>query len=83
MCQVHLISGIEGRLPFSLDDASRPESEFETGDVQFNRVLLDTRLNHRVIDLRVSMRHAETHLSYANDICRLKPIKPFSNFREP
>jgi hypothetical protein len=52
------------------------------GDVQFNRVLLDTRLNNRVIDLRVSMRHAQTHVSYANDIYRLRPIKPFSSSRE-
>ena len=48
------MSGLEGRLPFSLDDASRAEAEKdENPDAQFNRVLLDTRLNNRVIDLRV------------------------------
>jgi aspartyl-tRNA synthetase len=52
--QLYLISGVEGRLPFSLDDASRPETETEESGAQYNRVLLDTRLNNRVIDLRVS-----------------------------
>lgn len=48
------MSGLEGRLPFSIDDASRAETEKEeTPDAQFNRVLLDTRLNNRVVDLRV------------------------------
>ena len=53
--KIHLISGIEGRLPFSLDDASRPDTEIAAPDAQFNRVLLDTRLNNRIIDLRVSL----------------------------
>jgi aspartyl-tRNA synthetase len=52
--QMYLISGIDGKLPFSLDDASRPDSEIESSEVQLNRVLLDTRLNNRVVDLRVS-----------------------------
>jgi aspartyl/asparaginyl-tRNA synthetase len=54
--QLHLISGLEGRLPFSLDDASRPETDKDVSDVQFNSVLLDTRLNNRVVDLRVRPR---------------------------
>ena len=42
-------------LPFTVDDANRPEPpETEAEDVQFKRVLLDTRLNNRVVDLRVS-----------------------------
>ena len=45
---------MEGRLPFSIDDASRAENEKDDNpDAQFNRVLLDTRLNNRVVDLRV------------------------------
>jgi hypothetical protein len=52
--QIHLISGIDGRLPFSVEDAARPEAELEAADSQYNRVLLDTRLNGRVVDLRVS-----------------------------
>jgi aspartyl-tRNA synthetase len=52
--QLHVVSEAEPRLPFSLEDASRPESELEKEDAQFSRVALDTRLNHRVLDLRVS-----------------------------
>lgn len=52
--QIHLISGIEGRLPFSVEDANRPEIESDSAEVQYKRVLLETRLNHRIIDLRVS-----------------------------
>jgi aspartyl/asparaginyl-tRNA synthetase len=56
--QIHLISGIEGRLPFTLEDASRADTDelaFEADGKaqQFSRVLLDTRLNNRVVDLRV------------------------------
>ncbi|KAI0307818.1 aspartyl-tRNA synthetase [Multifurca ochricompacta] len=40
--RVHLISGIDGRKP----------------DAQFNRVLLDTRLNNRVVDLRTQTNQA-------------------------
>ena len=52
--QIHLISGIEGRLPFGVEDANRPENESDSAEVQYKRVLLETRLNHRIIDLRVS-----------------------------
>lgn len=54
--QLHLISGIDGRLPFSLDDASRADTDEPPAEdgkpQQFSRVLLDTRLNNRVVDLR-------------------------------
>lgn len=53
--QIHLISGLEGVLPFSVEDANRPETEVDSEDAQFKRVLLDTRLNNRVVDLRVSL----------------------------
>ncbi|KAJ6604710.1 hypothetical protein DFH09DRAFT_1242635 [Mycena vulgaris] len=61
--QLHLISGIDGRLPFTLDDASRPDtdevlSEAEGKAQQFSRVLLDTRLNNRVVDLRTQTNQA-------------------------
>ncbi|KAG6850505.1 hypothetical protein H0H93_012506 [Arthromyces matolae] len=56
--QIHLISGIDGRLPFSLDDASRPDAEIESSESQFNRVLIDTRLNNRVVDLRTQTNQA-------------------------
>jgi aspartyl-tRNA synthetase len=51
--KIHLIAGLDGRLPFSLEDASRAETEYENAEAQFNKVLLDTRLNNRVVDLRV------------------------------
>lgn len=54
MIQIWLLSGIEGRLPFSLEDASRSETAPEV-EGQFNKVLLETRLNNRVLDLRVSI----------------------------
>ncbi|WVN88768.1 aspartate-tRNA(Asn) ligase [Cryptococcus depauperatus CBS 7841] len=50
-----------GDLPFSVDDASRPESEFqrmETEDIQFARVALPTRLDNRVLDLRTPCNQA-------------------------
>jgi len=56
--QIHLISAPDMRLPFSLDDASRAESEIETPGAQFNNVLLDTRLNNRVLDLRTQTNQA-------------------------
>ncbi|KAJ7631032.1 hypothetical protein FB45DRAFT_979198 [Roridomyces roridus] len=59
VAQIHLISGIDGRLPFSLDDASRPDTEEAADDDrQFSRVLLDTRLNNRVVDLRTQTNQA-------------------------
>ncbi|KAF8640837.1 hypothetical protein AX17_000486 [Amanita inopinata Kibby_2008] len=68
--QLHLISGIEGRLPFSVDDASRPETEedkdtSEPADAQFNRVLLKTRLDNRVVDLRTQTNQAVFKLQAA------------------
>ncbi|KAI0347997.1 aspartate-tRNA ligase [Trametopsis cervina] len=57
--KIYLISGIEGRLPFSVEDANRPETEIaSTEEVQYKRVLLDTRLNNRVIDLRTQTNQA-------------------------
>ncbi|PFH54526.1 hypothetical protein AMATHDRAFT_52141 [Amanita thiersii Skay4041] len=59
--QLHLISGIDGRLPFSVEDASRPDiddDQLESTDTQFKRVLLKTRLDHRIIDLRTQANQA-------------------------
>ncbi|KAJ7038140.1 hypothetical protein C8F04DRAFT_369754 [Mycena alexandri] len=68
--QLHLISGIDGRLPFTLDDAARAETDEAPVDVdgkpqQFNRVLLDTRLNNRVVDLRTPTNQAVFRLQSA------------------
>ncbi|KAH9982485.1 aspartate-tRNA ligase [Lactifluus volemus] len=66
LTRIHLISGLDGRLPFSLDDASRPDTEKdEKLDTQFNRVLLDTRLNNRVVDLRTQTNQAIFRLQSA------------------
>eukprot|EP01137_Pigoraptor_chileana_P004562 Opistho-2@46364 len=60
------ISQAEPRLPFSLDDASRPEIEGEeTADAQFVRVNIDTRLDNRVIDLRTTTNQAIFRLQSA------------------
>ncbi|TFL06520.1 hypothetical protein BDV98DRAFT_559551 [Pterulicium gracile] len=63
--KLHLISGIEGRLPFSLEDASRADEEVASSEVQMNRVLLDTRLNNRVVDLRTQTNQAVFKLQSA------------------
>ncbi|KAI0002011.1 hypothetical protein BJV77DRAFT_1077785 [Russula vinacea] len=52
LTRIHLTS-------FSIDDASRADGEKdENPDAQFNRVLLDTRLNNRVVDLRTQTNQA-------------------------
>ncbi|KAF8581666.1 aspartyl-tRNA synthetase [Ramaria rubella] len=56
--QLHLVTTPETRLPFSIEDASRPENEFDKEDTQFTRVLLDTRLNNRILDLRTQTNQA-------------------------
>ncbi|KAH7880670.1 uncharacterized protein C8R40DRAFT_271871 [Lentinula edodes] len=56
--KLFLISGVEARLPFTVEDADRTEAEIEASGDQFNRVLLDTRLNNRVIDLRSQTNQA-------------------------
>lgn len=58
--KIYLVSGIVDRLPFSLEDASRTAEEYEMKDAEGNKVYnsvgLDTRLNNRVLDLRVCLR---------------------------
>ncbi|KAF9069089.1 aspartate-tRNA ligase [Rhodocollybia butyracea] len=65
--KLFLISGVEARLPFTVEDADRPQTEaeadrtdaeVEASGSQFNRVLLDTRLNNRVVDLRSTTNQA-------------------------
>ena len=46
--------GLDSRLPFTVEDANRPETESDSAEVQIKRVLLETRLNNRVVDLRVN-----------------------------
>lgn len=53
-----MVSGLEATLPFTVEDANRPEKEIETSEQQLNRVLLETRLNNRVVDLRTQTNQA-------------------------
>ncbi|KAF8140205.1 hypothetical protein EV363DRAFT_1393117 [Boletus edulis] len=62
--ELWLLAGVEGRLPFSFEDASRSETAPEV-EGQFSRVLLDTRLNNRVFDLRTGTNHAIFKLQHA------------------
>jgi aspartyl-tRNA synthetase len=54
--KIHVISNA-ARLPFTLEDASRPIADIVEGS-GFSPVHLDTRLNHRIIDLRSLTNHA-------------------------
>lgn len=62
--EIWLVAGVEGRLPFSLEDASRSETAPEV-EGQFSKVLLDTRLNNRVVDLRTQTNQAIFKLQHA------------------
>nr|VWO96683.1 N/A [Ganoderma boninense] len=59
LTQLHLISGLDVKLPFTVEDANRPEQAQQTEeDPEYKRVLLDTRLNNRVVDLRTTTNQA-------------------------
>ncbi|KAG1718348.1 hypothetical protein EDB19DRAFT_1798055 [Suillus lakei] len=62
--ELWLVAGVEGRLPFSLEDASRSETAPEV-EGQFSKVLLDTRLNNRIVDLRTQTNQAIFKLQHA------------------
>ncbi|KIY72817.1 aspartyl-tRNA synthetase [Cylindrobasidium torrendii FP15055 ss-10] len=63
--KLHLEVGVTARLPFTLDDASRNDEEVASSEVQMNRVLLETRLNNRVLDLRTLTNQAVFRLQAA------------------
>ncbi|KAI7865559.1 hypothetical protein BDF14DRAFT_1823102 [Spinellus fusiger] len=67
--KIHVVSEVQGRLAFSLEDVTRPETENESEDTQFARVNLDTRLNNRVLDLRTTTNNAIFRLQSA--VCML------------
>lgn len=68
--KIHIISEVKERLAFSLEDASRPESDYEKEEnAQLSRVNLDTRLNNRVLDLRTTTNNAIFRLQSA--VCLL------------
>ncbi|KAF9137103.1 aspartate--tRNA ligase dps1 [Linnemannia schmuckeri] len=56
--QLFVTSEAQGRLPFNLEDASRPEADFEREDAQFSKVNLHTRLENRVFDFRTITNQA-------------------------
>lgn len=56
--EIFCISRSASDLPFNIEDASRPDTAFESEDTQYVRVLQDTRLNNRVIDLRTPANNA-------------------------
>ncbi|KAF9308250.1 aspartate--tRNA ligase dps1 [Podila horticola] len=67
--QLFVTSEAQGRLPFSLEDASRPEAEFQREDTQFAKVNLHTRLENRVFDLRTITNQSIFRLQHA--VCKL------------
>jgi aspartyl-tRNA synthetase len=76
------VSEVKHRLPITLEDASRPEEaaedDAETGVVRVN---LDTRLDHRIIDLRTVTNQAIFTISHGiNAIFREFFLK--NGFRE-
>jgi len=56
--KIFVVSEAKNRLPFSLDDATRSEEATGPEETPLPRVNLDTRLNHRVIDLRTVTNQA-------------------------
>mgnify|MGYP002830059685 CR=1 FL=1 len=66
---IYCVSRSEPRLPFEIDDASRPETDFDKEDTTYVRVGQDTRLNHRVIDLRTPANQAIFRIQSA--VCEL------------
>ncbi|KAI8917301.1 hypothetical protein DFJ77DRAFT_459878 [Powellomyces hirtus] len=65
--KLHVVSAA-ARLPFTLEDATRPDSEYEK-DPNLVRVKLDTRLDNRPIDLRTVTNHAIFRMQHG--VCRL------------
>lgn len=76
-------------LPLNIEDASRPEKDFEAPDTQLVRVGLDTRLDWRWLDLRVRAPILAVGLWWSEprlicdgicvyDVRRPRPTKPSS-----
>ncbi|EEB06158.1 cytoplasmic aspartate-tRNA ligase Drs1 [Schizosaccharomyces japonicus yFS275] len=62
---VFVVSSVKKQLPFLVEDAARSEQQIKAseesakeGDSKFVRVLLDTRLDNRVLDLRTPTNQA-------------------------
>ncbi|XP_076898548.1 aspartate--tRNA ligase 2, cytoplasmic-like [Bidens hawaiensis] len=62
---IHTVDRAESPLPINVEDASRSEAEIERAleaREQLARVNQDTRLNHRVIDMRAAANQGIIHL---------------------
>ncbi|KAI8319808.1 aspartyl-tRNA synthetase [Martensiomyces pterosporus] len=68
LTKLFVTSEVTATLPFSLEDASRPETDYEK-DPSLVKVLLDTRLNNRVVDLRTITNNAIFKIQAA--VCQL------------
>ena len=62
---VRCVSRAAAAMPFDLEDAARPDAEAEAEASPFPRVLLDTRLDNRVLDLRTPANNAIFRLQSA------------------
>ncbi|CAG8557355.1 10087_t:CDS:10, partial [Dentiscutata erythropus] len=67
--KLYVVHETLGRLPFSLEDASRCEEEINKEDTQFSRVTLETRLNNRIVDLRTTANHGIFRIQ--SGVCQL------------
>eukprot|EP00274_Cyanoptyche_gloeocystis_P006083 CAMPEP_0196666558 /NCGR_PEP_ID=MMETSP1086-20130531/64582_1 /TAXON_ID=77921 /ORGANISM="Cyanoptyche gloeocystis , Strain SAG4.97" /LENGTH=540 /DNA_ID=CAMNT_0042003769 /DNA_START=78 /DNA_END=1700 /DNA_ORIENTATION=- len=67
--KLYCVNAALPNLPFQLDDASRPDSELDSPEVQLVRVNQDTRLDNRVIDLRTTAKNAIFRLE--SGVCQL------------
>lgn len=56
--QIWVVATAGERLPFQIDDAARAEEAAAPEETPLPRVNLDTRLNHRVVDLRTPANQA-------------------------
>ncbi|KAG0343955.1 aspartate--tRNA ligase dps1 [Podila humilis] len=65
MSQLFITSEAQGRLPFSIQDASCPEAESDLSGNSFRRIGLSTRLKNRVLDLRTAPNQAIFRLQHA------------------
>jgi aspartyl/asparaginyl-tRNA synthetase len=64
-CAVRCVSRAAPNLPFELEDASRPDAEADAPESPFPRVLPETRLDNRVLDLRTPANNAIFRLQSA------------------
>ncbi|KAG9287357.1 hypothetical protein G9A89_023729 [Geosiphon pyriformis] len=67
--KLYVISETVTRLPFTIEEATRPEDQLQKEDIQFNRITLETRLNNRIVDLRTITNQAIFRIQ--SGVCQL------------